>query len=164
MEDCRECSKEQLWTKIEKMAGQVKDMKNNIFNLHVPPIDLGLDTCPKLDGNLKPVIAGGEIVMTGGGSTSVRKAIETYQPLLGLHGHIHESKGFLKVGRTLCLNPGSEYSEGSLRGALVELDDGAEEFPAHTRLTNYEPIRERFHRLRRGGTEGSMAQGSKASW
>ena len=62
--------------------------------------------------------------MTAGGSASVRKAIETYQPLLGLHGHIHESKGFLKVGRTLCLNPGSEYSEGILRGALVELDDG----------------------------------------
>ena len=97
---------------------------NSIFNLHVPPIDSGLDTCPKLDENLKPVIAGGEIVMTGGGSTSVRKAIEMYQPLLGLHGHIRESKGFLKVGRTLCLNPGSEYSEGILRGALVELDDG----------------------------------------
>ena len=120
----RECSEEQLWAKIEKMAGQVKDMKNSIFNLHVPPIDSGLDTCPKLDENLKPGIAGGEIVMTGGGSTSVRKAIETYQPLLGLHGHIHESKGFLKVGRTLCLNPGSEYSEGILRGALVDLDDG----------------------------------------
>lgn len=120
----RECPEEQLWAKIEKMAGQVKDMKNGIFNLHVPPIDSGLDTCPRLDENLKPVIAGGEIVMTGGGSTSVRKAIEIYQPLLGLHGHIHESKGFLKVGRTLCLNPGSEYSEGILRGVLVELDDG----------------------------------------
>jgi Icc-related predicted phosphoesterase len=120
----RECSEEQLWAKIEKMAGQVKNVKNSIFNLHVPPIDSGLDTCPKLDDNLKPIIAGGEIVMTAGGSTSVRKAIETYQPLLGLHGHIHESKGFLKVGRTLCLNPGSEYSEGILRGALVELDDG----------------------------------------
>ncbi len=62
--------------------------------------------------------------MTGGESTSVRKAIETYQPLLGLHGHLHESKGFLKVGRTLCLNPGSEYSEGILRGVVVDLDDG----------------------------------------
>jgi Icc-related predicted phosphoesterase len=121
----RECTEEQLLAKIEKMASQVKDMKNSIFNLHVPPIDSGLDTCPKLDENLKPVIAGGEIVMTGGGSTSVRKAIETYQPLLGLHGHIHESKGFVKIGRTLCLNPGSEYSEGILRGVLVDLDDGA---------------------------------------
>ncbi len=121
----RECSEEQLWTKIEKMASQVEDMKNCIFNLHVPPIDSGIDNCPKLDENLKPVIAGGEIVMTTGGSTSVRKAIETYQPLLGLHGHIHEAKGFSKIGRTLCLNPGSEYSEGILRGALVELDDGS---------------------------------------
>ncbi len=120
----RECSEEQLWTKIDVMASQVKDMNNCIFNLHVPPINSGIDTCPKLDANLKPVIAGGEIVMTGGGSTSVRKAIETYQPLLSFHGHIHESKGFLKIGRTLCLNPGSEYSEGILRGALVELDDG----------------------------------------
>ena len=121
----RECSEEELWSKIEKMTSQVKDMKNCIFNLHVPPINSGLDTCPQLDENLKPVIAGGEIVMMGGGSTSVRKAIETCQPLLGLHGHIHESKGFLKVGRTLCLNPGSEYSEGILRGVLVDLDDGA---------------------------------------
>lgn len=121
----RECSEEQLASKIEKMAAQVKDMKNCIFNLHVPPIDSGIDTCPKLDENLKPVIAGGEIVMTAGGSTSVRKAIETYQPLLGLHGHIHEAKGFSKIGRSLCLNPGSEYSEGILRGALVELDEGS---------------------------------------
>ena len=121
----RECSEEQLWAKIEKMASQVKDMKNCIFNLHVPPVDSGIDSCPKLDESLKPVIAGGEIVMTSGGSSSVRKAIETYQPLLGLHGHIHESKGFLKIGRTLCLNPGSEYGEGILRGALVELDDGS---------------------------------------
>jgi Icc-related predicted phosphoesterase len=119
----RECSEEQLWEKIEQMASQVKETRKCIFNLHVPPIDSGLDSCPKLDENLKPVIAGGEIVLTSGGSTSVRKAIETYQPLLGLHGHIHESKGFLKIGRTLCINPGSEYSEGILRGVLIELED-----------------------------------------
>ena len=118
----RECSEEQLWEKIEGMASLVKDMKNCIFNLHVPPFDSGLDACPKLDANLKPTISGGEVVMGPGGSTSVRKAIEKYQPLLGLHGHIHESKGFLKIGNTLCVNPGSEYSEGILRGALIELD------------------------------------------
>jgi Icc-related predicted phosphoesterase len=120
----RECSEEELWTRIEDMASKVKDISNSIFNLHVPPINSGIDTCPKLDQNLKPIIAGGEIQTTGGGSSSVRKAIETYQPLVGLHGHIHESRGFLKIGRTLCLNPGSEYSEGILRGVLVELDDG----------------------------------------
>jgi Icc-related predicted phosphoesterase len=57
------------------------------------------------------------------GSTAVRAAIEKYQPLLGLHGHIHESKGSVKIGRTLCLNPGSEYAEGILRGALITLED-----------------------------------------
>jgi uncharacterized protein len=118
----RECSEDQLWSKLEKMSSEVSDMRKCIFNLHVPPIDSGIDACPKLDNDLKPVIAGGEIVMMGGGSTSVRKAIETYQPLIGLHGHIHESKGFVKIGNTLCINPGSEYSEGILRGALIELD------------------------------------------
>jgi hypothetical protein len=63
--------------------------------------------------------------MTVGGSSGVRKTIEKYQPLVGLHGHIHEAKGFIKIGRTLCLNPGSEYSEGILRGTLVELEDGS---------------------------------------
>ncbi|MGD0423979.1 MAG: metallophosphoesterase [Candidatus Bathyarchaeia archaeon] len=121
----RECSEEELWTKIEHMVSHVKNLGNSIFNIHVPPINSGIDTCPELDENLKPVIAGGEIQTKGGGSRSVRKAIETYQPLLGLHGHIHESKGFLKIGRTLCLNPGSEYSEGILRGVVVELDRGS---------------------------------------
>lgn len=122
----RECSEQELEKKIEDMISQhVKDMSNCIFNLHVPPIDSGLDTCPKLDENLKPEVAGSQPVMTAGGSTSVRKAIEKYQPLVGLHGHIHEAKGFIKIGRTLCLNPGSEYSEGILRGVLVELEDGS---------------------------------------
>jgi hypothetical protein len=118
----RECSEEQLWDRIEEMTSQVKDMKKCIFNLHVPPYASGLDTCPKLDETLKPVIGGGEIVMVPTGSTSVRKAIEKYQPLLALHGHIHEGKGFLKIGNTFCVNPGSEYGEGILRGALIELE------------------------------------------
>ena len=121
----RECSEDELWTKIEKMTSQVVDMKNCVFNLHVPPIDSGLDTCPKLDANLKPVIVGGEMEMMAGGSTAVRKAVETFQPLVGLHGHIHEAKGFVKIGPTLCLNPGSEYGEGILRGALLTLENGA---------------------------------------
>ena len=119
----RECSEEELAAKLEAMTSKVQDMSNCIFNLHVPPNDSGLDTCPKLDENLKPVYAGSEIIMTSAGSTSVRKAIEKYQPLLGLHGHIHESRGFIKIGKTLCLNPGSEYTEGMLRGVVVELDD-----------------------------------------
>ena len=119
----RECSEEELAGKIDEMSRQVKDFKNCIFNIHVPPIDSGLDTAPKLDHNLKPVVEGGEIAVAPAGSTAVRAAIEKYQPLLGLHGHIHESKGFVSIGRTLCINPGSEYSEGILRGVIVDLED-----------------------------------------
>ena len=118
----RECSEEELERKLDSMIGKVKDMKRCIFNLHVPPYDTGLDTCPKLDENLKPVYAGPEIMMTAAGSKAVRSTIEKHQPILGLHGHIHESRGFVKIGRTLCLNPGSEYTEGMLRGVVVELD------------------------------------------
>jgi len=119
----RECSEEELAAKLDAMIGKVQDMQRCVFNLHVPPFDSGLDTCPKLDENLKPVYGGSEIIMTSAGSTSVRKAIEKYQPVVGLHGHIHESRGFIKIGRTLCLNPGSEYTEGMLRGVVVELHD-----------------------------------------
>jgi uncharacterized protein len=56
------------------------------------------------------------------GSTSARTAIERVQPLLGLHGHIHESRGAVRIGRTLALNPGSNCEEGVLQGALVTLD------------------------------------------
>jgi Icc-related predicted phosphoesterase len=61
------------------------------------------------------------MLMTSCGAMATRNVIERYQPLLGLHGHIHESRAAQKIGRTLCVNPGSEYSEGVLRGAIVEL-------------------------------------------
>lgn len=120
----RDISEEELAKRIENMASQVSDMRNCIFNFHCPPFDSNIDTAPKLDGNLKPMISGGgEMVMTPVGSTAVRGAIERYQPMLGLHGHIHESKGSVKIGRTLCVNPGSEYAEGILRGALITVED-----------------------------------------
>jgi Icc-related predicted phosphoesterase len=62
--------------------------------------------------------------MAPAGSTAVREAIEELQPLVGLHGHIHEGRGETKIGRTLCLNPGSVYSEGVLNGVLLTLADG----------------------------------------
>jgi Icc-related predicted phosphoesterase len=42
--------------------------------------------------------------------------------LLGLHGHIHESAGIRKLDNTTIVNPGSEYAEGVLRGAVIDLD------------------------------------------
>jgi Icc-related predicted phosphoesterase len=113
----------ELLEKITAMAGSVHDMSNAIFNLHCPPYDAGIDTAPELDKDLKPVTRSGQPSEIAAGSKAVREAIERYQPLLGLHGHIHESKGEARIGRTVCLNPGSEYSEGILRGVIVDLTD-----------------------------------------
>ncbi len=98
------------------------DRSKVIFNFHPPPHNTKIDLAPKLDKNLRPVYVGGAPEMVHVGSTSVRKAIEEYQPILGLHGHIHESSGVDKIGKTLVMNPGSEYSEGVLRAYLIELD------------------------------------------
>jgi hypothetical protein len=122
--DCpRDEPEEKLTAIIERMASQVKNMKNCIFNFHCPPYGTHLDQGPKLDENLTPALdMGATVKMVSVGSTAVRNAIDKYQPLLGLHGHIHESKAAEHLGRTLILNPGSEYGEGVLRGALVDLD------------------------------------------
>jgi Icc-related predicted phosphoesterase len=113
-----------LASKIDALAAQLKDVKNSIFNIHVPPVNTHLDVAPRLDANLRPVVAaGGEPEMAHVGSTAVRSAIERYQPLLSLHGHIHESKGFTKIGRTNCFNPGSEFTSGVLKGLLLDLSE-----------------------------------------
>ncbi len=123
----REISDDQLGEMIHKMVAEVPDLNRCIFNFHDPPVDSTLDTCPMLDWSTDPptpIVKAGQIVMHGAGSQSVRKAIEDYQPLLGLHGHIHESMSVAKIGRTTCINPGSEYGEGRLRGCLINLSAG----------------------------------------
>jgi Icc-related predicted phosphoesterase len=123
----REVSDETLAQMIEKVVAQVSDTQHCIFNFHVPPVDSTLDTCPMLDWNTDPpqqIVKAGQVVMHGAGSQAVRHALERYQPVLGLHGHIHESQGAVRIGRTLCVNPGSEYGEGLLRGCLVNFVNG----------------------------------------
>ena len=118
----REASEEELREKLEGLVSDVQSISNCIFNIHVPPFDSGLDLCQKLDEELKPIFSGGQPIMFGSGSIVVRSLIERYQPLLGLHGHLHESRGVARIGRTLCLNPGSEYAEAILRGVIVDLE------------------------------------------
>lgn len=123
----REAPEEQLAEMIEEVAAGLPDMAGAIFNFHAPPVDSTLDTCPMLDPTTDPpsqIVRGGQPVLYGAGSTAVRSALERHQPLLGLHGHIHESQSAAKVGRTLCVNPGSEYGEGVLRGCLITIADG----------------------------------------
>lgn len=120
--DCpRDFPEDVLLERLEALAAQVQDMSTCVFNFHVPPSRSGIDDAPQLDKDRRPQIGPQGVVMAPAGSTAVRSMIERYQPLLALHGHIHESRGSAKVGRTLCLNPGSEYSEGILRGLLVTI-------------------------------------------
>jgi Icc-related predicted phosphoesterase len=120
----RDVPEEELTARIDRMAAEVKDISNCVFNLHCPPLGSGLDDAPLLDAELRPTMGTTGVAMAPVGSTAVRAAIEKYQPLLALHGHVHESRGATKLGRTLCVNPGSEYSEGILHGALVTIRKG----------------------------------------
>jgi Icc-related predicted phosphoesterase len=119
----REASEPQLAAMITKDAEKLANPAKTIFNLHVPPLRTPLDQAMLLDEEMRPVMRGGSPVIDGVGSSAVRSAIETYQPLLSLHGHIHESRGTTKLGRTVAVNPGSEYSEGILRGALITVSE-----------------------------------------
>jgi Icc-related predicted phosphoesterase len=116
----REAPEAELAAKIEAVAGLVPDMSRAIFNFHAPPYGTGLDEAPALDDSLRPMHGGA--VMKPVGSTAVRDAILAHQPLLSVHGHIHESRGVKKMKRTLAINPGSVYGDGVLQGAVIDLD------------------------------------------
>jgi Icc-related predicted phosphoesterase len=118
----RELSEEEFARRLSALAETIEDHDRSIFNLHVPPYNSTLDTAPTIDAEFRVQYAGGEPRTGPVGSTAVREAIERFQPLLGLHGHVHESQGFTRLGRTLCINPGSTYQEGTLRGALINLN------------------------------------------
>ena len=116
----REETEDKLGERIEAMAKQIDDPTRAIFNLHCPPYRSGLDEAPAIDADLK-LMHGGRALRPVG-STAVRQAIDKHQPLLSLHGHIHESKGAVKLGKTLAINPGSSYEEGILMAAVINLD------------------------------------------
>ena len=119
----RELDEGALYARLRALADQLERPETSIFNLHVPPYDSGLDQAPDLKPDLTPRYSGGQPVMKPVGSHAVRRLIEEVQPLLALHGHIHESKGETRIGRTLALNSGSEYNTGRLHGAVVTLGD-----------------------------------------
>ena len=125
----REAPEEELKKKIDAVVGQIPDLERAIFNFHAPPYGTGLDEAPALDASLRPTHGGA--VMKPVGSTAVRDAINSYQPMLSVHGHIHESRGIKKMGRTLAINPGSVYGDGVLQGAVLELN------PKKGKVTKY---------------------------
>jgi Icc-related predicted phosphoesterase len=119
----RELTEDELAERLEGMTSSLEQPRTSVFNLHCPPLATHLDQAPKLDDELRPVAGAGGIEMVSVGSRAVRAAIERLQPCLGVHGHVHESVGMQELGRTVCLNPGSEYGDGILRGALITLDE-----------------------------------------
>jgi uncharacterized protein len=118
----RELPEPELEARLERLAADVPDEARCVYNLHVPPAGTAIDQAPMLDEALKPVVRGGSVQMGPAGSRAVRSLIERHQPPVALHGHIHEARGVVKLGRTVCINPGSEYGEGVLHGALLALD------------------------------------------
>lgn len=120
----REYSEDEYAAKFAELVPQVKDMSRCIFNVHVPPHGTVLDQCPELDDKLQVVFEMGNPVQMHAGSSALLDTIKEQQPMLGIHGHIHEGRGNIKIGNTMCVNPGSVYPEGLLQGVLVTLNDG----------------------------------------
>jgi Icc-related predicted phosphoesterase len=117
----RELEEDALYERIVSLAEQVDDHTRAVWNIHVPPRDSQLDTAAELDEDFNVVLIGKSPHLIPVGSSAVRDAIERFQPLAALHGHIHESPGATRIGRTLCINPGSDYQTGRISGCLVNL-------------------------------------------
>ena len=118
----RELPEDDLQARIDALFERVENPRRAVLNVHVPPFRSGLDDAPVLDAELSVQTSAGQVRMGAVGSTAVRDAIERHQPMASLHGHVHESAGFRRIGRTLAVNPGSDYGTGALNGALLVLD------------------------------------------
>lgn len=116
----RELPEDELYVLLRRLADQLERPESSIFNVHVPPYDSGLDTAVELDAELRPVVKSGRPKEIPVGSTAVRQVLEEVQPMLALHGHIHESRGISTLGRTVAINPGSDYAGGRIDGCVVE--------------------------------------------
>jgi uncharacterized protein len=117
----REWSEEEYYEHVKASASALKNVSNAVFMIHVPPYDSGIDTAPELDKTLRPRVTMGDVLRVPVGSTGVRRALQELQPLVSVHGHVHEAGGQGKIGRTTCFNAGSEANQGILRGFVFDL-------------------------------------------
>jgi len=120
----REYTEEQFIARFAELIPQVTDMSRCIFNVHCPPMGTALDACPKLDKDLQVVYEMGLPAQIHAGCQTLLDVIKEHQPLLGLHGHVHEGRAKINIGKTICINPGSVYPEGILQGAMITLRNG----------------------------------------
>lgn len=117
----RELDEDEIYSRLKRLTNELEDPGKAILNVHVPPYESSLDAAYEVDEDLHYVMKGGRPHEVPTGSAAVRQIIEEVQPLLSLHGHIHESKGVTNIGRTVAINPGSDYGSGHLDGCLVHL-------------------------------------------
>ncbi len=118
----REFAEEEIERRLEATVEGLDRDRPLLANIHVPPYRSTLDDAPLVDDELRPVIRGGNPVAGPVGSHAVRSFIEHYQPLASFHGHIHEARSATRIGRTLAVNPGSDYSSGTLQAVIVSVD------------------------------------------
>ncbi|MGC8699842.1 MAG: metallophosphoesterase family protein [Candidatus Micrarchaeia archaeon] len=123
----REKSEKEIYNDLKKLV-EKEDHEKSIFAIHVPPYNTKIDKAPKLDKELRQVISAGNIEYVSIGSTSVRRIIEEYAPIVGVHGHVHEAMGIdyirAKNGKDVpVINPGSVYSSGMLNGVIIEINE-----------------------------------------
>jgi Icc-related predicted phosphoesterase len=121
-ESPREITEDEMRAKLEGLVAQLDPSTPAIFNVHQPAHDTGTDRAYELTPDMRIRTAGGEPTFAPVGSIAVRESIELVQPVLALHGHIHEARAMTSVGRTKVCNPGSVYMEGALQGVIVALD------------------------------------------
>jgi Icc-related predicted phosphoesterase len=118
----RDYPEEHMVVAVRDLVEQIRNPTGAIFNFHCPPFNTKIDQAPSLTKDLEIEFEAGQVIMTSAGSPAIRRAVEEVQPLLSLHGHIHEARGVQKLGRTVALNPGSEYAEGVMKAAIVNLE------------------------------------------
>ncbi len=80
---------------LKNLPKPKKSLKT-IYVIHMPPASIGLDVCNH----------GAKV-----GSKALYQFLEDQQPLLSLHGHIHESPSVTgiwkaEIGKTICIQPG----------------------------------------------------------
>ena len=111
-----------IWQCMEILL-RLPKMDPEIWIMHPPPDGVGLDRCNT-----------GEHV----GSKAIRNFIEKRQPLITLHGHIHEvvetsGKWWNKIRDTYVIQPGVPLGEGKVRIVLFDTDDIEETLEAYER-------------------------------
>ncbi len=105
-------SKQKL-EKIFKKFGKENRQGKLIFISHVPPYNTKIDLIHAKDAH--KIVKGKHY-----GSKLFKRILNKYQPILALSGHIEESRGKDKIGKTTLVNAGSTHHGDYV---LIDIDE-----------------------------------------